>query len=256
MPLAFHTARYGHLGPDALDISRKGADPFGVTWAPSWGLLKPYLDKRKAGGLTDEDWQAYRRAFLEEMRASYTQRRGAWDALLSRNHATLLCWCLDPGRCHRTLVAWILLQLGAQYLGELNRNGTKSEHVAVVGSRPPKPDAPAADHAEWERIVSAVWGAVRALPPGAVMVSGAAPGVDSLAEHATGAGVDGGAERRRIILPAPWDKLGIKAGPVRNSWVSRVADRAVAIPSSWSVGTRHLIDLMERAGKPVEVLKP
>ena len=174
--LAFHTARIGFSGAGGLDISRKSGGPLGLCFAPSWDLLKPYLDKRKAGALTDQDWQEYRRRFLEEMRQSYQHHRRAWQELLGQRHAVLCCYC-DRYPCHRFLVAWCLLQMGAEYLGELDKDGTKPEHVAIVGSRPPKDDAGPGEHETWaRRIVPAVTAAVRALPGNVVLVSGGAPG--------------------------------------------------------------------------------
>lgn len=261
MSLVFHTAAISYAGPDRVDITRKSGSPLGLCFAPSDALLWPYIAKRKAGGLTEEDWREYRRRFLDEMRESYARNRGAWADLLGGNHAVLCCYC-PAYPCHRYVVAWILLQLGAVYLGELDKDGTKPEHVAVVGSRPPPADAPQEHKTEWFHLTPLVWRAVRGLPAGAVLVSGAAPGVDSIAEHATGPGVPDGQELRRIILPAPWDAPGYRgpqknsAGPARNAWVARIADRAVAFPSSWGRGTQDLIDKMQRAGKPVEVLKP
>lgn len=141
--------------------------------------------------------------------------------------------------------------MGAEYLGELDKDGTKPEHVAVVGSRPPPGDAPAAELEVWERqIVPAVQQAVRALPSSVVLVSGGAPGVDTLAEQE-------GKDLRRIILPAAWKQRGRAAGLIRNGWMSRIADKALAFPSPWSVGTRHFIGLMQRVvRKPVEIVTP
>jgi glycine cleavage system aminomethyltransferase T len=118
LPLRVYTARIGYQGEDALDISRKSAT-VGQFMAPTWFLLEPFLKKRGAGGLTTEDWVEYTAGYLGEMRTSYRTHRDQWDALLARGTATLLCYCVLPNQCHRTLCAkLILIKLGAIYLGE------------------------------------------------------------------------------------------------------------------------------------------
>ena len=111
------TARIDYPGRDRFDVSRKSG---ALVFAPSWALLGPYLRKRKEGGLTDADWAAYVEAYTAEMRASYTEHRATWKRLLAYQEATLLCYCTDPARCHRTVLAGILGKLGADVRGELS----------------------------------------------------------------------------------------------------------------------------------------
>lgn len=116
--LHVYTARVTYQGPDRLDITRKSGGPSGWPFAPSWRLLSPYLAKRRQGALTSPDWERYRAAYTEEMRASYRRARGAWEALLSRPEVTLVCYCPDPARCHRRLLAALLVRCGASDRGE------------------------------------------------------------------------------------------------------------------------------------------
>lgn len=150
MTLTVYTARVSYGGDDRLDITRKSAGADGISFAPSWDILTPALDGRRvtgamrdAAGLTraknaadsrvaesaDEMvraadildtsmWGLYRQAFLGEMRESYRTQRPAWDALLARESVTLVCYCTDPARCHRTVLASILAKLGAINEGE------------------------------------------------------------------------------------------------------------------------------------------
>ena len=132
--LLVYTARIGAAG---LDITRKSGRGDALAFAPSWTILRPALDARaraaEASKLwwsclaeTDEGpailaaaWEAYVPAYLAEMRASYRAHRPAWQALFARGKVTLLCYCTDPERCHRTLLARdILPKLGAVYMGE------------------------------------------------------------------------------------------------------------------------------------------
>jgi uncharacterized protein YeaO (DUF488 family) len=56
----------------------------------------------------------YQVRYLAEMRRSYRTQRAAWDALLAREAVTLVCYCVDAARCHRRLLAAVILpKLGA-----------------------------------------------------------------------------------------------------------------------------------------------
>ena len=61
--------------------------------------------------------------YTEEMRRSYRRNRRVWDGLLTLPAQTLACYCApDAGgvlRCHRVLLAAMLVKLGATYAGEL-----------------------------------------------------------------------------------------------------------------------------------------
>lgn len=148
--LQVFTARISTRDPDRLDITRKSAGPEGIVFAPSWAIVRPYLDvraradalrkgatfadkqgqsrtgddlRRQAGDLDNELerlWSAYVPAYIAEMRASYRAERSRWEALLARERAVLACFCTNAERCHRTLLARdILPKLGAAYGGEV-----------------------------------------------------------------------------------------------------------------------------------------
>lgn len=114
---AVHTARITYAGPDRLDVTRKSGDP---TFAPSWQILGPVLTMRKLYGATGvlQVWPRYVEDYTAEMRISYRINRPAWDALLARDSATLVCYCVDPVHCHRTVLAEILGKLGSTVRGE------------------------------------------------------------------------------------------------------------------------------------------
>ena len=131
MPLIVHTARVSYAGPDRLDVTRKSAGPEGIAFAPSWDILNPALEHREAvrqfcsgnpavaATLEHAMWRLYRAAYRGEMRESYRTQRAAWDAVLRRERVVLVCYCGDPSRCHRTLLASILAKLGATNAGEV-----------------------------------------------------------------------------------------------------------------------------------------
>jgi len=134
--LRVHTARLSYSGADRLDVTRKGADDYrrrtgrrweGEPFAPSWEILKPTIDAMKAvrtGSIVADRaatrawWDDYVAAYTVEMRRSYRADRVAWDALLSRREVTLCCYCTDPERCHRTVLAGLLRRCGAEVCGE------------------------------------------------------------------------------------------------------------------------------------------
>ncbi|MDO9016125.1 MAG: DUF488 family protein [Deltaproteobacteria bacterium] len=149
MSLTVYTARIGYVGLDALDITRKSATGDALAFAPSWAILSPALDARRRAteasklfwsSLADDDegpaieaeaWAIYVPAYLAEMRASYRAHRPAWERLLGEVLVTLTCYCTDPERCHRTLLARdILPKLGATYAGErAPQRGTKADKL-------------------------------------------------------------------------------------------------------------------------------
>lgn len=128
MTLTVHTARVNYDGADRLDVTRKSAGPEGIAFAPSWAILRPALDLLKCAELACSDcdgqriahmtWALYSAAYAAEMRESYRTQHAAWRALLARESVTLVCYCTDPERCHRTLLAGILAKLGATVAGE------------------------------------------------------------------------------------------------------------------------------------------
>ncbi len=115
-----HTARVTYSGPDRLDITRSKAAPDGIPFAPSWGILTPILRLRQHDLHAEAEaaWPRYVEDYTNEMRVSYRLERAVWDALLARDQVTLVCYCMDPQRCHRTVLAGILGKLGAEVRGE------------------------------------------------------------------------------------------------------------------------------------------
>ena len=119
MSLQLYTAKMGWRGPGALPVTRYIVnDALGVRFAPSKSLLDKYLCIRKAGLETDETWAEYELAYTKEMRALYKLDQGPFCTLLAYPEATLLCFCENPERCHRTVLARLLVKLGATYHGE------------------------------------------------------------------------------------------------------------------------------------------
>jgi uncharacterized protein YeaO (DUF488 family) len=144
MTLRVYAARLGTRDPDALNITRKSATGDGLAFAPSWAILRPALDARRAveemlrvasgssevAGLAADEaammwaeaWAAYVPAYVEEMRASYRRDRGPWERLLARGRVVLACYCTDAEHCHRALLGSVILpKLGAVWCGEVTK---------------------------------------------------------------------------------------------------------------------------------------
>ncbi len=80
------------------------------------------------------------------------------------------------------------------------------------------------------------------------IVSGGSKGVDESAERI--------AAENAITLrqfPANWQQYGKGAGPKRNLEMSVYADALISVWDGESRGTKHMIEIMRRAGKPVYV---
>lgn len=116
--LRVFTAHLGYDGPDRLDVSRQGSDPFGVVFAPSWELLRSYKDKKRAGRADRAAWARYEAAYRAEMATSAAVRAAHWERLLARDVVTLCCYCWSGNPCHRQVLAHVLAARGATYEGE------------------------------------------------------------------------------------------------------------------------------------------
>lgn len=117
--MKLYTAQFCYPGPDRIDVTRgsKKAGKWSVL-APSWDLLgDTHFRIKRNKDLTAEQalqiWSSYVERFTEEMRGSYRRNRDVWDELLGRERAVLVCYCADVRRCHRGLLADILVKLGA-----------------------------------------------------------------------------------------------------------------------------------------------
>ena len=89
---------------------------------------------------------------------------------------------------------------------------------------------------------------VNALDAASTVVSGGAPGVDTVAADA--------AHERGLavtIFLADWDKHDRKAGPLRNKQIVDASDQIIAFWDGKSRGTLNSILLATNAGKPVKI---
>ena len=82
------------------------------------------------------------------------------------------------------------------------------------------------------------------------VVSGTARGADQLGEKW---GAQMGIPVKRF--PANWDAYGKRAGYLRNAEMAEYADALVAFWDGESRGTKHMIDLAEKAGLQVHIVR-
>jgi uncharacterized protein YeaO (DUF488 family) len=118
MTLKVYTARYDYGGKDRLDVTRTGNDPLGRDFAPSWGIVAPYLLARSEGRETEALWRTYELTYCDEMDDSLEAHSLSWSTVLERESVTLVCFCMNSQRCHRSVLAKLLTDMGATDMGE------------------------------------------------------------------------------------------------------------------------------------------
>ena len=96
--------------PKAEFAARDFYDVWLPTLAPTEALLK-------AGQSADDarSWAAFKRGFLREMKAPDASK--VLDLIAALSHRTNLsvgCYCVDEGRCHRSLLRQLLTERGAE----------------------------------------------------------------------------------------------------------------------------------------------
>lgn len=103
-------------GGDALALElRRQADALeAVRWA--WYEPRYRAEMRVSYGLSSARWSDFERAAWEN---GVRPCPDAWRALLCRPRVVLECFCTDPDRCHRRLLAQILAKCGAVDRGEI-----------------------------------------------------------------------------------------------------------------------------------------
>jgi hypothetical protein len=120
--MIIYTAPYSYRGPDRLDITRLGNDKkrtAGEILAPSAAILWPALRGMKTDPVGT--FVRYTEQYLAELRERWRSQRPAWSALFELEQVTMVCFCGEPARCHRTLAAGFLVGVSegrVSYAGE------------------------------------------------------------------------------------------------------------------------------------------
>lgn len=116
MTLQVYTSITAYTGDDKLNVTTFHAFNNDLPWvfAPSFDVHGRWHKSKK----TPPDWERFVAEYREEMKRSYMEFRPQWDALLGLNEVTLCCYCIEPNKCHRTVLAGLLAKCGARNLGE------------------------------------------------------------------------------------------------------------------------------------------
>lgn len=82
------------------------------------------------------------------------------------------------------------------------------------------------------------------------IISGTANGADSLGERYA---IENGISLKRF--PADWNRYGKKAGYIRNKEMADYCTGAIIFWNGISRGSKNMIDIMKKSGKPYKVIK-
>ena len=178
---------------------------------------------RGANGIPHDLPADIRQNLLDLLKENPDRRRLLYLGSTTNAQGILTSYLWYNGKVHRTQLS-ILPAFG----------GTGAQRIAVIGSR---------DFAN----MALVRAFIASRPLANTIISGAARGVDTIAElaaRARGLAV--------ISIPANW-ATGRAAGMVRNQKVVDAADAVVAFWDGKSTGTRDAITKAIRAGKPTIV---
>jgi uncharacterized protein YeaO (DUF488 family) len=107
------------LLPRGVRKSQYAARGFFDLWLPEVAPTKELLAYAQARPWTDTRWTTFAKRYRSQMRRPDAQRLIAVLAALSRQAAfSVSCYCENPFRCHRSLLAELLREAG----------GTVTEH--------------------------------------------------------------------------------------------------------------------------------
>jgi uncharacterized protein YeaO (DUF488 family) len=102
-----YTSQFRYSKPDRLDITYKTGDP---VFRPTKELVFAF----KNYNITETQ---YSTRYLELMLNSYSVNRNRWDEVLNMDRITFVCYCANGKFCHRLLLVYYFVQLGAIYKG-------------------------------------------------------------------------------------------------------------------------------------------
>jgi len=111
--LKFYTAHHSYKGDDRIDITVKGQHPIGKIFAPTWDMVMGLKEERIT-------WLEYCEKYADLMVKSLEEKPVEWISVIkyAKHPMTFVCFCKELKACHRWLLAGILQQRGAEYLGE------------------------------------------------------------------------------------------------------------------------------------------
>jgi uncharacterized protein YeaO (DUF488 family) len=85
------------------------------TWLPELAASAPLVSWALAEPWTDARWRRYERRYRTEMKAPAARHLIETFAALSKTaDFSIGCYCENPARCHRSILAELLEQAGAE----------------------------------------------------------------------------------------------------------------------------------------------
>lgn len=111
-----YTAQYKYNGLDRLDVTVKGQDPLGKSFAPTWEMVMGI----KNNTMTQEQ---YTQRYVKMLSLLIGEVGEVWEDLksfaLSRGSVTLVCFCKPGAFCHRVILARCAATMcWGEYMGE------------------------------------------------------------------------------------------------------------------------------------------
>lgn len=182
-----------------------------------------------------EDKSNYERNKVCREYELYFWEKGLLNNISELKGKSLGCYC-KPKRCHGDLLAWV---------ANNNVKERTKYRIIIAGSRTFN------DYEGLRKVVSNFVKRNNINKKYEIeIVSGGANGADKLGEEL--------AKKNDIkleIFPAQWDKLGKRAGYVRNSEMANWGTHLLAFWDGESRGTKHMIELAKKKGLEIKVIK-
>jgi uncharacterized protein YeaO (DUF488 family) len=83
-------------------------------WLPELSPSAALVADAQSTSWTDQRWQRFIRAYRREMRAAHAEHLiGTLAALSHHSNFAVGCYCEDASRCHRSVLAQLLVEAGA-----------------------------------------------------------------------------------------------------------------------------------------------
>jgi len=104
-----YTSTMNYRGFDRHDITVKSASPIDRCFAPTWDIVMGI----KNNTITWDEYVAeYYRILNDRMKYNLRHMRRSVNEICNRayiENVTLVCFCKDPAKCHRSLLAhWLV----------------------------------------------------------------------------------------------------------------------------------------------------
>jgi uncharacterized protein YeaO (DUF488 family) len=110
--LRLGTVRRPPRGVPKSDFARRD---YYDTWLPELAASAPLVSWALAEPWTDARWRRYERRYRAEMKAPAARHLIETLAALSRTaDFSIGCYCENPARCHRSILAGLLEEAGAE----------------------------------------------------------------------------------------------------------------------------------------------